>query len=60
MFAEVENVFLSSVLTKDLSFVIKAIDIIEEERGSISISKLSEYTGVTTRTLRNHFYKSVG
>lgn len=60
MFAEVENIFLSSVLTKDVGIVIKAIDLIEEEKGNISISKLSENTGVTTRTLRNHFYKSVG
>ena len=60
MFAEVEDVFLRSVLTKDLKIVIRAIDLIEEEKGKISISKLSEDTGVSTRTLRNHFYKSVG
>lgn len=60
MFTEVENVFLSSVLTKDLSIDIKAIDLIEEEKGNISISKLSENIGISTRTLRNHFYKSVG
>ena len=60
MFAEVEHVFLKSVLTKDLSCVIRAIDLIEEEKGNISISALAENTGVSTRTLRNHFYKSVG
>lgn len=60
MFKEVENVFLRSVLTKDLSMVIKAIYLIEEEKGHISISKLAQNTGVSTRTLRNHFYKCVG
>ena len=60
MFREVEQVFLRSVLTKDLSLVIKAIDLIEAEQGTISISKLAELTGVSTRTLRNHFYQSVG
>jgi len=60
MFAVIEHIFLSSVLTKDLSIVIKALDLIKEEEGNISISKLSENTGTSTRTLRNHFYKSVG
>ena len=60
MFAEVEHVFLKSVLEKDLSLVISAVDLIEEEKGNISIATLSESIGVSTRTLRNHFYKSVG
>jgi len=60
MFFEIENIFLSSVLTKDLSVVIKAIDWIETEKGNISVSKLSENMNISTRTLRNHFYKTVG
>nr|WP_321413714.1 AraC family transcriptional regulator [uncultured Allomuricauda sp.] len=60
MFLEIENAFLNSVLSKDLVVIIQAIDLIEKEKGDISISSLSDTVGVSTRTLRNHFYKSVG
>lgn len=60
MFAEVENIFLESVLAKDLNMVTKAVDIIESSKGDISISTLSNKIGISNRTLRNHFYKSIG
>jgi len=60
MFTEVENIFLKTILIKDLDLIEKAIDTIETQKGDISISSLSNEVGVTNRTLRNHFYKSVG
>jgi AraC-like DNA-binding protein len=60
MFVEIENTFFNSVLSKDLSSIIQAIDLIEKEKGDISISILSDTLEISTRTLRNHFYKSVG
>lgn len=60
MFVEVENIFLRTLLSKDLHTLCEAIDSIESHQGNISIAKLSETIGVSSRTLRNHFYKSVG
>ncbi|MCG2461478.1 AraC family transcriptional regulator [Flavobacteriaceae bacterium F89] len=60
MFAEVENIFLRTILAKDLSLITSAINIVESEKGDISIGTLSEKIGVSNRTLRNHFYKSMG
>jgi len=45
---------------KDLTIVTKAINFIESEKGNISISRLSEALSISNRTLRNHFYKSIG
>lgn len=60
MFVEVEQIFLRTILAKDLSLITNAVHIIESERGDISLSTLSEKMGVSSRTLRNHFYKSIG
>lgn len=60
MFKEVENIFLRTILTKNLNVITKAINIIESHKGDISISILSDKIGVSNRTLRNHFYKSIG
>lgn len=60
MFNVVESIFIDSVLSRDLSLVIRSIDYIETESGNISVSELSKKMNVSTRTLRNHFYKSVG
>lgn len=60
MFVEVENIFLSTLLVKNLNSITEAVHLIESEKGDISLSKLSDTIGVTSRTLRNHFYKSIG
>lgn len=60
MFAEVEQVFLRSLLTKDLGVVIDAVGWIEAKKGNVTISELSKIIDVSPRTLRNHFYRSVG
>lgn len=60
MFTVVENIFLNSVLSKDLNLVIQSIDWVESEKGNISVSELSQKLNVSSRTLRNHFHKSVG
>lgn len=60
MFKEVENIFLETILTKDLNTIITAIDVIEKSTGNIEISEISKKIGVSDRTLRNHFYKNIG
>ena len=60
MFNEVERVFLDTLLTKDLSIIIAAIDIIEKNAGNIEISEVAKLMDISERTLRNHFSKSVG
>lgn len=60
MFDEVEAIFLNSLIQKDLNIIMKAIESIESKKGDISINQLSEELQITNRTLRNHFYKSVG
>ncbi|AZQ63899.1 AraC family transcriptional regulator [Flammeovirga pectinis] len=60
MFDEVENIFLETLLDKDLSTIINAIELIEKHKGNIEISKVALKIGVSERTLRNHFYKNVG
>ncbi len=60
MFEEVETAFLDTIITKDLSTIIKAVELIEKNNGNIEISEVSKKLGITSRTLRNHFYKDIG
>ncbi len=60
IFAEVEKMFLDNILTRDLTLITQAVDLIEKSEENIEISKLSKELGVTDRTLRNHFYDYVG
>ena len=60
MFIEVENIFSRTILAKDLSLIKDAVQIIENQKGNISISTLADKIGVSNRTLRNHFHKSIG
>ena len=60
MFREVENIFLKTILTKDLLLITEAVGTIESHQGDISVSELSEHLDVSNRTLRNHFYRSIG
>ncbi|MBT30933.1 MAG: hypothetical protein CMO01_14840 [Thalassobius sp.] len=60
MFAEVENIFLESVLVKDLSLITQAVELVEKHTGEIKLDELANITRVTSRTLRNQFYKHIG
>ncbi|WGF91576.1 helix-turn-helix domain-containing protein [Aequorivita marisscotiae] len=60
MFTEVEKIFQNTVLAKDLSQIEIVMETIEATRGSVSISFLADTVGVTSRTLRNYFYKYIG
>lgn len=60
MFVEVENIFLRTILAKDLSIITEAVQIIESQKGEIPLSTLSDKIGISNRTLRNHFYRSIG
>lgn len=60
MFVEVENIFLRTILVKDLSIITEAVHMIESQHGDISLSTLSDKIRISNRTLRNHFYKSIG
>ncbi|MBB6463507.1 helix-turn-helix domain-containing protein [Flammeovirga kamogawensis] len=61
MFVEVDNIFFETQLPdKDLSTIINAVELIENNRGNIEITKVANTIGVSDRTLRNHFYKHVG
>lgn len=60
MFSEVEKIFRNTVLVKDLSQIETVIATIEAERGRASISFLADTVGVSTRMLRNYFYKYIG
>lgn len=60
MFQEVEKVFLAHLLERDLSLITQAIERIEEDGGSLEITELAALLGVSDRTLRNHFYASIG
>ena len=60
MFDEVERAFLDTILNKDLSTIIKAVELIEMRNGDIEVAEVSRSVGVSNRTLRNHFYRNVG
>lgn len=60
MFNAMENVFLENILTRDLTLITKAIDLIELNCGHIEIAELSKQLEVSDRTLRNHFYEYIG
>lgn len=60
MFVEVENIFLKTLLVKDLSVITEAVHVIESQKGDITLAGLSDKMGTSSRTLRNHFYKSIG
>ncbi|MEM7372557.1 MAG: AraC family transcriptional regulator [Bacteroidota bacterium] len=60
MFEEVENAFLDTIIPKDLSTIIQAVELIEKSNGNICISDISKEMGISGRTLRNHFYRNIG
>jgi len=60
MFVEVEKIFLRTLLAKNLDLIMEAVNTIESHKGAISVSELAKQLHVSNRTLRNHFYRSVG
>ncbi len=60
MFMILEQFFLDHILLRNLELITGAIDLIELNKGDISITELSDKLCVSVRTLRNHFYRSVG
>ena len=60
MFMEVERVFSAAILHRDLSLIIKTLNLIENKAGSIQLSELSRQVGVSERTIRNQFYDHIG
>ncbi|SHG70737.1 helix-turn-helix domain-containing protein [Chryseobacterium sp. OV279] len=60
MFTAMEDIFLNNILDRDLSLIIKALELIESNSGDIEMTLLSEQLNVSDRTIRNHFYNYVG
>lgn len=60
MFDAVEKVFLDTLLTRDLSTITQAVDLIEQRSGDIKLAELAQQLNVTERTLRNQFSANVG
>ncbi|MEM8968743.1 MAG: helix-turn-helix transcriptional regulator [Bacteroidota bacterium] len=60
MFDAVEKVFLDTLLTRDLSTITQAVDLIEQHAGDIKLTEVAQQLNVSERTLRNQFSANVG
>ena len=60
MFKVIEQIFLDSLLVKDLSIISGALEVIEEYSGEVSLKQVASKLKVTDRTLRSWFHKSIG
>jgi AraC-like DNA-binding protein len=60
MFAEVENIFLSNILPKDLSVIKSAVDHIDAHHGNVKLRDLAASLGISERTLRTRFHEDIG
>ncbi len=60
MFEQVENVFLDSLLTRNLQTIIQAVDLIDNNAGDIKLSELADHLKISERALREQFYKYIG
>lgn len=60
MFDEMEKIFLSNILERDISLIRKAVAIIEKQNGTIHINELANQLEISERTLRNQFYHRLG
>lgn len=60
LFETVENVFKSSLLKKKSPLIIAVANKIDACRGNVSVREIADKHNVSTRTVRNHFYKYVG
>lgn len=60
MFEEVEKVFLDTLLKRNLSTIIQAVDLIEKKEGKIKLSELAELLDLSDRALREQFHRYIG
>ncbi|WP_048506586.1 helix-turn-helix transcriptional regulator [Chryseobacterium angstadtii] len=60
MFDTLEDVFSNNIITRDLSLIKNAVELVEKCSGNTEIGLLSKELNVSDRTLRNHFYSNVG
>ncbi len=60
MFTEMESLFLDNIIDRDLSLIIKSLELINRHSGKIEIKILSQLLKVSDRTIRNHFNHYVG
>lgn len=60
MFDAVEKVFLDTLLTRDLSMITRAVDLIEQRSGDIKLAEVAQQLNVSERTLRNQFNANIG
>lgn len=60
LFEAVEKVFLSSLQEKENPLITAVVNGIDAESGRITVQKIADRHNVSTRTIRNHFYRNVG
>ncbi|MDR6464565.1 AraC family transcriptional regulator [Chryseobacterium sediminis] len=60
MFSEIENFLLENILTRDLSIIAAAVELIEKNEGKIRLHNLSQQLSVSERTIRNQFSDHIG
>lgn len=60
MFEQVENVFLNTLLTRNLRTITEAVDLIERKEGNIKLIELADHFKLSDRGLREQFHKHIG
>ena len=60
MFSELERTFKAAMGSRNLEAVTRAIELIERHGGSMTVSAVAGQVGTSTRTLRNHFSRTIG
>lgn len=60
MFEQVENVFLQTLLPRNLRTITEAVDLIERAEGKIKLIELANHFGLSDRALREQFHKHIG
>ncbi len=60
MFEKVEQVFLNTLIEKDLQIIKDAVDTIELRQGYIQLRELADRLNLSDRALRDHFHKHIG
>jgi AraC-like DNA-binding protein len=60
MFDELEIFLLKNLQCKSIDLIVNAVNDIELLNGKIKVSEIADNLNVSTRTLRNRFYKNIG
>lgn len=60
MFREVEEIFLETLLDRNLSRITRAVEIIDEHAGNIKLKSVAGQVGISERGLREQFHKFIG